>query len=314
MNNIFYSLAERLYCFFPRLDTDLSESNTNIDALEYMSKSLYISSLSSLIVFVTTTFAMQLSRNSGLEVVIASTVCTFTFTLFFKLKQPHQSRITRAKRIEKSLIFGLHALNVEMSSGVKFMDAVKNVSQAGYGEFSKELRLILLESQKTDINTALMWSSKRVPSKIYQRLIWQLLNSIETGADVKGNIRSIIDDLRRRQEEEAKRYGKTLEKSMVFYIMGAIVLPALSVVLLQTISSMGLSQFIVNESTYWTILLFSISVQLIFLFLVKFQKPPLLSLKTGLNIHKQNLKNLLDYSGFNITPRNYLILVWLIIK
>jgi Flp pilus assembly protein TadB len=208
------------------------------------------------------------------------------------------------------MMFSLQAINIEMSSGIQFGEALNHISERDYGEFSKEMGRISRESQKYGLKVALEKSAERTPSKTYKRVMWQLLNSLETGADMRANISSIVTDLKRAQENEAQKYARSLEKQLTVYIMGAIVMPALAVVILQTISSLGLTGQGVGEWTYWMILAFSAFVQVFFLYVIRFRKPSLIEgsflTQPKAKNAKEWIKMLLNYAGIDTPWHVYL--------
>ncbi|MBU0761975.1 MAG: type II secretion system F family protein, partial [Candidatus Altiarchaeota archaeon] len=132
-------------------------------------------------------------------------------------------------------------------------------------------------ASKYGLKKALDMSGKRNRSRLYRRVVWQLQNSLETGADMGLSLKAVLEDLRKVQEYEAQRYGRSMEKKMIVYVIGAIVFPALSVVVIQTMGSLGLSEKLAGESSYWMILAFSVVTQLFFVFLVRVTKPALLT-------------------------------------
>jgi Flp pilus assembly protein TadB len=218
---------------------------------------------------------------------------------------------SRASRLERTLVFSLHAINIELESGIRFGHVLSHMAERDYGEFSLQMRQVVADTQKYGLKDALGQSARRNPSRIYRRALWQMINAIETGADMKANICSLIADLRRIQENEARRYGKSMEKNMAFYVMGGIVFPALMVVLLQAISSLGLSRSLGNEGTYWMIMAFSALVQLLFLFVLRFCRPAILGgswdRSTSTSNPLNHMKRLFAFSG-NKTPwQRYLI-------
>jgi Flp pilus assembly protein TadB len=276
MKNKVNAISQGIIVHIPNLRKDLEGAGIKESPIGYISSAITKASLASLATAAASAAIFTINGKPKPTVSIILAVFAFAFILAIYLHGPRQTMRTRATRLEQNLIFSLHAINIEMESGIKFGQAIQDIAEKDYGEFSGEMRRVLEETHKYGISEALERSAQRNPSKVYRRFIWQMINSIETGADIHSNIKAIINDLRRQQENDALKYGRTMEKQMTLYIMGGIVLPALSIVVIQTITSMGLTKNDITESTYWLILALSMTIQVAFLYIIKFRKPTLL--------------------------------------
>jgi archaeal flagellar protein FlaJ len=302
-------LSQRLGERLPDLEGQLRDAGIRAHPVEYLSASILLAGLGALAAFTLSAIAFTLGGKSNPPLSVALTAFAFAFILFLRLRRPAQMMSSRAGRIERSLVFSLYALNIELESGIGFAQAVADVAGKDYGEFSQEMRSVMDETQKYGLRAALEASARRNPSAIYRRVVWQTVNALQTGADMRANIKSIVEDLRRRQEDEAKRYGKSTEKYMTLYVMGAIVFPALSIVLLQALTSFGLSDS-PGERTYWAVLLFSASVQVLFIYAIKFKKPTLLGeslIRSRTHDPVRHLRELLEYAGVETPFKTYLL-------
>jgi len=304
------AIAQGMLARIPNLRKDLEGALIRQSPIEYLTSAITKASVTSLAAFLLSTTAFALSGKPKPTISIILAIFAFTFILGMFLKRPTHLMRVRAARVEQSLIFSLHVINIEMESGIKFGQAIQDIAEKNYGEFSNEMRRVLEETHKYSITEALERSAERNPSKIYRRAVWQMINSIETGADIHANIKAIINDLKRQQEHDAQRYGRTMEKQMTLYIMGGIVLPALAIVIIQTISSMGLSKNDIGESTYWLILAASVTIQLAFLYIIKFRKPTLLcepasNTKDGGGLIR-HIRSTLQYAGVQTPWKTYL--------
>jgi Flp pilus assembly protein TadB len=301
-------LSHRIYELKPDFRRDLDDAGIMDTPLEYVSESLSKSSLAAVLVFFSVSLALLQTGGEG--VFWSLILSTFSFAcciLYFAFK-PGYLISSRSRRIESSLVFSLHALNIELESGVGFQKALSNIAESGYGGFSQEMIWVLERASKYGLDRALSDSSKRNNSKLYTRVVWQLQNSLNTGADMGLSLRGVIEDLRRKQEVEAQRYGGAMEKRMVVYVIGAIVFPALSVVVIQSVSALGLGTKISLGEIYNTVLLFSFLIQVFFLLWVTVSKPALLN---DFKIESQRggvlrfIDETLKYAGVE-SPRKYL--------
>ncbi len=294
-------LAQKVSERIPELGRELEDAGIEGGRVEYVSKALAKASLIALLIFLASALSSVVHEVVSPVVGLSLSIVLFAFSIICDISRPMHMMKKRARRIEETLIFSLHAINIEMESGIKFPQALKDVADGDYGEFSHEMKNVLNDAQKRGLSKALERSAQRNPSKIYRRSIWQIINGLETGANVNANIKSIIEDLKRKQETEAARYGRSMEKQMTLYVMGGIVFPALAIVVLQTISTLGMSSKNVDESYYWTVLGLSLLVQFFFIHMIRFKKPTLLSrlskktFRVGGLIH--HIRSTLDYAG-----------------
>ena len=302
--------AQWLLGRLPGLGRSLVDAGIDKGSVAYMSESIMLASAAGLIAFAASALILIAADKPNPQLSCVLSAVSFAFILALQIHRPAQLMKARAVRIERSLVFGLHAFSIELESGIGLGNAFADVAERDYGEFSLELRRILSETHKYGMKAALEASARRNPSAIYRRVIWQLVNTLETGADMRSSIRSLIEDLRRRQDEEGERYGRMVERMMAFYVMGGIVLPALSVVLLHTLSSIGASGAL-GEKAYWLVLASSVTVQAAFIYAMRFGKPAILGDMltrppdvAGLSSH---LQSMVSYAGVDSDWRAYLL-------
>ena len=67
--------------------------------------------------------------------------------------------------------------------------------------------------------------------------MWQIMNSLRTGADSSVALESIIEQISREQLIEFKTYERKLNPMIMFYLMIAIILPSLGVTMLSLLST-----------------------------------------------------------------------------
>jgi Flp pilus assembly protein TadB len=306
----FSAAAQRMGTMMPGLAQELDDAGMGMGGVEYLAKGLTVASATALVTFASCAAAFIIGGTPRTDIPAALSLAAFGFVLFMHVKRPGHVMRLRSRRIEESLVYNLHAINIETKAGIRFSDALRDIVSMDCGEFSKEMSRVLSDAEKYGLKHGLERSARRNPSKAYRRAVWQLVNSLETGADIRSNLDSITEDLRRRQEEEAHRYGRTMEKQMVLYVMGGIVLPAMAAVVIQSASTLGASGGIGGERTYWAILAASVAVQAAFLFLIKFSKPALLCEPMPKSAGRINptafVKELLSHSGIETPAGKYL--------
>lgn len=199
------------------------------------------------------------------------------FVFFSQLVYPSIYVMRREKNIEKNLIPALQDILVQLYSGVPLFSVMVNISAADYGElsieFKKAVRRISAGSPEQEVLEDL---SKRNPSTFFKRTLWQISNGMNAGSDMSIVIEDSIKSLVEEQMIQIQNYGNKLNPLVVFYMLIAVIIPALSITFLTIISSM------INLSKVTTIVLFIglfifvIFMQIMFLGLIKSRRPSLL--------------------------------------
>ena len=195
----------------------------------------------------------------------------FIFLFFYMLKLPDVRIGKKEREISKEIVFAGRYLIIELESGVPLYNALVNVSKS-YEIIGKYFREII---NKVDLGTpiedALNEAVELIPSNDFRRLLWQILNSLRTGADVAQSLNAVIDQIVREQAIEVNKYGRKLNPLAMFYMIIAVILPSLGITMLIILSSF------VEFELDLTILLVIASVlgfvQFMFLSIVKFSRP-----------------------------------------
>lgn len=199
------------------------------------------------------------------------------FVLFSQLVYPKIFVLRRQREIEKNLLPALEDMVVQLSSGIPLFSVLVNISSSSYGELSEEFKKAVKEinagSPEQEVLTNL---SKKNPSVFFKRTLWQISNGMNAGSDMVLVVKDSIKALNEEQMIQIQNYGNKLNPLMVFYMLVAIIIPALSITFLTIFSSM------INLPEDTTIIAFMglfvmvIFIQIMFLGLIKSKRPSLL--------------------------------------
>ena len=164
-------------------------------------------------------------------------VLAFIMTAVFMLNTPAVYIRKRQKEIDKEVLFAGRYLLVKMQSGIPFFNALTEASKS-YGVSSKYFKEIVDDiTMGTAIEDALEKAVEYNASEKFKMILWQVLNSLKTGVDTTGSLKSTLDEITKEQSLEIKRYGKKLNSLAMFYMLIGIVVP-----------SLGMAMFIVLTS------------------------------------------------------------------
>jgi flagellar protein FlaJ len=202
----------------------------------------------------------------------------FSFFLFFSQMVYPRIFVTRRKRnIEKNLIPALQDMLVQLESGIPLFTVLVNISSSDYEELSIEFKKIVRKiSAGRPEQTVLEEVSKSNSSVFLKRTLWQISNGMNSGSDMSIVVRDSIKNLNEEQMIQIQNYGNKLNPLIVFYMLIAIIVPALSIAFLTIISSMvGLNK---GSTTllFLGLFVFVILIQIMFLGIIKSKRPSLL--------------------------------------
>ena len=154
----------------------------------------------------------------------------FIVTLFYMLKIPDVKILRKGKDISREIVFVGRFLIIELKSGVSLYDAMLNTSKnyEVIGEYFKKI------IDKVDLGTtmedAINETIETTPSSNLTKVLWQILNSLRTGADISDSLSSILDQIVREQVIEVKEYGRKLNPLAMFYMVIAVIMPSLGII------------------------------------------------------------------------------------
>jgi flagellar protein FlaJ len=210
----------------PDLKLKLIKAGINQTPEEYVQKTAMISIYLSLaVVFIGFMFLKKWQVIFALPILIF-----FIYSYFIHYADYKAKKIS--SEIEKEIVFAGRFLIIELNSGVPLFKTFENLSR-NYDYVGKYFENIVEKiNLGTTMEDALNETIEIVPSDNLKRLLWQIINSIKTGADIEKALDSSIDQIVREQKIEVKEYAKKLNPLAMFYMMMAIIVPSLGITML----------------------------------------------------------------------------------
>ena len=152
-----------------------------------------------------------------------------------------------------------------------------NISKSDYGEISKELKKTVKEinSGKPEIK-ALEDLADRNPSKFFRGAIWQIINGMRGGADISSVIEETNRSLTEEQIIQIQNYGSRLTPLAMFYMLMAVILPALSVTFLVIFLSFANVSAQAVKGIFFEAYAIFLFLQIMFIGMVSSRRPSLL--------------------------------------
>ena len=263
--------GKMLATMMPSLQMDLERVDMQVDATRYIAMSITSTFLQFL--FLSVLLAITVSPLVG----IAASAFISIFVFSMQMKYPSVKAYKRVRKIDADVLSALRAVMIQLDAGVPLFDAMNIVSRQNFGEVSKEFHKVVKQiSGGVSQIDALEELALKNPSPYFRRGIWQIMNGMKQGADINPVIQSVVNDLSKEQIIQIEKYGSQLSPLAMFYMMGAVILPALG-----TTFIIILSGFINLEESFikmilWGLLAFVVFFQLMFSGTIKTRRPSLL--------------------------------------
>ena len=270
MREIIGRLAKRISSFYPHLKRDIRIAHLKMKPHEFILKNFKFSlpfSLSLTILF------FFVADKAGIPLILLPLFFIIAFVLvfnfaFLKLKG---TIIQRRKEIDKEVLFAGQYLLIKLYSGKPLLNALIDTTKS-YGVASKYIKEIVddIDTGST-IEQALENAMIYSPSEKFGKILFHVNNSLRLGIDVAPPLNAVLEEITREQEIEIKRYGKKLNTLVIFYMLGAIVIPSIGMTIFIVLSSF--INFSVSIIHFLAVLFFIIIIELLFISLFKSIRP-----------------------------------------
>jgi pilus assembly protein TadC len=223
--DIFYKrIANRI----PELNIKLQQAGMPDTGVDFIKKTVFSSFYMTTGVIVA--FAFLLSK-MGVNVLFLIFAYPILFMMMFAyfLKFPDVKILKIQREIDREIVFAGRFLIIELESGIPIYDAFKNVA-INYPIIGKYFNNIVEDIDLgTTIDDALNHAVDMTPSTNFRRMLWQIINSMTTGADIATSLNSVIEQIVREQRIELNEYGRKLNPLAMFYMIIAVILPSIGI-------------------------------------------------------------------------------------
>jgi len=262
---MFESIARK----FPNLGLNLEQAQINKKPEDYIKKTLILTGIVTLALLVSLILVLLRTEKS---LIILFVIIPLPFILFFFfMNTPKVKAKKRVNDINSEVVYAGRYLLVELSAGVPLFNSLVNVSQA-YPKIGKHFQDIIKRVEVgKPLDTAINEVIELTPSSNFRKLMWQIMNSLRTGANVSTALESIVEQISREQVIEFKTYEKKLNPLVMFYLMIAIILPSLGITMLSLLSTfLGIQ---ISFGALIGIAIFLGFIQFMFLNMIKSSRP-----------------------------------------
>ncbi|MBT4539743.1 type II secretion system F family protein, partial [Candidatus Woesearchaeota archaeon] len=208
-------------------------------------------------------------------IILAVVVSALIF--FMQLNYPKIASSRRIRKLDSDLLASLQAIMIQLNSGISLFESLVILSNQEFGEISIEFKKVVkkINAGVPQIK-ALEDAALQNPSPYFRRALWQIINGMKEGATINKVIATTISNLNKEQIIQIEKYGGQLNPLAMFYMMGAVIVPTLSITFFVVLASfIGLSDVIIKAS-FLGLLCFVIFFQFMFSGIIKTKRPSLL--------------------------------------
>lgn len=275
----FIGIGFKIAGAFPYLKMELVQAEIDLDVEEYGAIMFLLAvtyfGIGSLITFL---FAVGLKLDLVMSLAMSVTA-GLLLGLFIIVQLSIFPKIKVKKKVrdlERNLIDALRTMLVEIKSGVSLFDAISMISEGTFGGVSKEFKKTVDKINTGELQEQAMEEmASNNPSLFFRRSIWQIVNGLKAGADVSVVMGALVDSMSKEQMNQIREYGSAMRLMSLIYMMLGVIIPALGFTFIIILGSFP--QTSMGEWVFWSLLLFILVAQFMFLGFMKSRRPNLMS-------------------------------------
>lgn len=227
-NPLFRVIAGKM----PGLKHQLRQAELPYEPEEFVKRAIVSAFMLSFVLVILFGGGMLKALGKPVTIPIASFPVVLIIASSYFLKTPLVLIRKKEKEINKEIVFATRFLIIENEAGVPLYDCFVNISKT-YKAIGRYFGIVV---ESVNLGTSLEDSLNEVvntcPSQNLRKVFWQILNTINTGADVSKPLNSVLQQIIREQQIEVEEYGRRLNPMAMFYMMVAVILPSLGTTML----------------------------------------------------------------------------------
>ncbi len=272
-----------------KLDDYLAGSGIDIDRRQYLAIcyrafllnlltfSVVITSILGVMPYLSAAGAALIANSSFFVYGLLTAILISGLIFMNQINYPKIFALNKERDIERNLIPVMQDMMVQLNSGVLMFNIIMNIAESGYGEASEEFKKIAREiNSGVPQIEAIEKYAKLNTSKYFRRVLWQISNGMRSGADLTSVIQEGIDNLIEEQTIQIQSYGGKLNPLIMFYMLIAVIMPALGITFVIIISSILNFSKTITYVIFFFIFGFVMFIQIMFHGLIKSRRPSLL--------------------------------------
>lgn len=251
--NIFHNYLKRHNLFY--LKRSLKQSNMNILATTYLSKTIFFSVLAfilSIIILLTIALSLKTPILFFIATPLISIIPAMSVFLLIYFYPEIRAR-TIALDINKNLPYMINHMSAISGSGMPPNKLFHLIAEQGkYGALSQQASLIVrdMEVLGYDFLTAVEHRASVTPSKEFKEFLYSLSSTIKSGGDIPGFLTSKTYEFKLDYKLRLKEFSEHLELFSMLYGSLFLGAPILFLALFSVISMFSASMELFNMLKY----------------------------------------------------------------
>ena len=162
----------------------------------------------------------------GLPIPLLLSIVIFIVVLDVLLGYPYFVGTKRVNQIEKTLSTALKQMADTLKAGGTYEFALREISISELGPLTEEMRKVLIKLEEGEnFENALKTLPENVNSRLVQRTVTIIIDSVRSGAGLADILEQIADDIRESYRLKAERKAKTSMQVMFMIAAGGMVAP-----------------------------------------------------------------------------------------
>lgn len=272
-SRFFLGLGGILEKLMPRLELTLNQAEFGFEGRQYAAIAIFsmifwFSLIFSLFALLGAFLGLEQFLHINLAVSLTIGMLSFIYIVMY----PNLVITRKMRSIEKSLLYGLRDMTIQIKAGVPLFDALASVSKKDYGKLTDECRECVKRiSTGVSAPEALEEMTMKNPSRYFRRSMWQITNSLRTGSNLGETMDNIVTSIANDQKVEIRKYGSQLNPMAMMYMMLGVIIPSIGITFLIILSSF--SGMPVTKMVFWSILVVLLVFQIAFIGIVKSRRP-----------------------------------------
>jgi flagellar protein FlaJ len=267
-------LASSVERLFPALPLILRQAELDIDCRRYvgiaMLAAIFWFSISFLALL---SMARMLAPELGVQLGLMLGSAMGFLSFFYIMMYPRLLVVRKIREIERTLLYAVRHLAVQIKSGVPLYDALVSLSEQEYGLLSEKVgECVKRISAGWSAVEALDELALENPSPYFRRTIWQITNAMRAGVELGDIIESILNGLIAEHRVAIRRYGSQLSPLVMIYMMLGILIPSMGIAFLFILSTFA--PLPIDETILVLMLGLLAMFQFSFMGLIKGRRPP----------------------------------------
>ena len=264
---------------FPTFSLTLKQARWDISPKKYFTLCFISNFFNSLFAFLLVIMAFTKSDSEANPYVVAFIFAVILMFFLFvqQLGYPKMIIKKRINNIERNVLPALQNLTVQLGSGVPLFDIIVNIAASDYGEVSSEFMMVV-KKINGGMHQVEAFEKMAIenPSSLFRSAIWQMVNGMKSGAELNDVLKGIMVSLAEEEILQIEQYGAVLSPLTMFYMIAAVILPALGVNFLIVIISFMDIGIPATKTVFFSVYGFILFFQVMFLSIIKSKRPSLL--------------------------------------